>query len=44
MGAVSGRDNLRDNRAVRWGTVLVDNQVAAACQVVRLYGVEVFWS
>lgn len=32
MGAVSGRDNLRDNRAVRWGAVLVDNQVAAACR------------
>ena len=32
MGAVSGRDNLRDNRAARWGAVLVDNQVAAACR------------
>ena len=31
MGAVSGCDNLRDNRAVRWGAVLADNQVAAAC-------------
>lgn len=32
MGAVSGRDNLRDNRAARWGAVLADNQVAAACR------------
>ena len=32
MGVVSGRDNLRDNRAARWGAVLVDNQVAAACR------------
>lgn len=30
MGAVFGRDNLRDNRAARWGAVLVDNQVVAA--------------
>ena len=32
MGAVFGRDNLRDNRAARWVAVLVDNQVAAACR------------
>ena len=32
MGAVSGRDNLRDNRAARWVAVFVDNQVAAACR------------
>ena len=31
MGAVFGRDNLRDNRAARWVAVLADNQVAAAC-------------
>lgn len=32
MGAVFGCDNLRDNRAERWGAVLADNQVAAACR------------
>lgn len=30
MGAVSGRDNLRNNRAARWDCGAVDNQVAAA--------------